>query len=225
MLRREATHKVLPSALMGTRDRYESEPPPPPDHERVRSRLESVIPDLIKKAVIGGVERGYEGAESLRNFISEQKLPKEIVNAMFSQIDETKNGLFRVVAKELRSFLEQVDWQRELQKLLTTVSFEIKTEIRFIPNDSTPEKLGRPEVKAGMKIKRNDVMDEERKKKKRRRREDGDPSADNEAQEGSETQPPDDPADDIQARVTQVDSPRSSKTETKRTDSNDGESS
>ena len=203
---------MLALHAMGSRDRYESEPPPPPDHERARRRLESVIPDLIKKAVIGGVERGYEGAESLRNFISEQKLPKEIVNAMFSQIDETKNGLFRVVAKELRSFLEQVDWQRELQKLLTTVSFEIKTEIRFIPNDSTPEKLGRPEVKAGMKIKRNDI-DEERKKKKRRRRDDDDPNAENDPQEASDTQAAPDPADDIQARVTQPDGPpRGSKT-------------
>jgi hypothetical protein len=155
---------------MSTRHRHESDPPPPPHErdERARRRLESVIPDLIKKAVIGGVERGYESAESLRNFISEQKLPKEIVNALLSQIDETKNGLFRVVAKEIRNFLEAVDWQRELQKLLTTVSFEIKTEIRFIPNDAAPEKIGRPEVKAGMKVKRQG--EEERKKKKPRHR-------------------------------------------------------
>jgi hypothetical protein len=159
---------------MSPRDPYESEPPPPPERDGrdardSRRRLESVIPELIKKAVIGGVERGYESTESLRNFISQQKLPKEIANALFAQIDETKNGLFRVVAKELRNFLEAVDWQRELQKLLTTVSFEIKTEIRFIPNDAAPEKLGRPEVKAGMKVKR---QGEEEKKKKRRRAED-----------------------------------------------------
>jgi len=157
---------------MSPRDPYESEPPPPPDRDArdARRRLESVIPELIKRAVIGGVERGYESAENLRNFISEQKLPKEIVNALLSQIDETKNGLFRVVAKEIRNFLEAVDWQRELQKLLTTVSFEIKTEIRFIPNDAAPDKLGRPEVKAGMKVKRQG--EEEKGKKRRRRSED-----------------------------------------------------
>jgi len=177
---------------MSPRDRYESEPPPPPDRD-ARRRLESVIPELIKRAVIGGVERGYESAESLRNFISEQKLPKEIVNALLSQIDETKNGLFRVVAKEIRGFLEAVDWQRELQKLLTTVSFEIKTEIRFIPNDAAPEKLGRPEVKAGMKVKR---QGEEEKKRRRRRQEEREPREEREereeqtAGEFNETPPP-----------------------------------
>lgn len=161
---------------MSRRDSHDSEPPPPhwegardSARDTARKRLESVIPDLIKKAVIGGVERGYESADAVRTFISEQKLPKEIANAILSQIDETKNGLFRVVAKELRSFLEAIDWQHELQKLLTTVSFEIKTEIRFIPNDSTPEKLGRPEVKAGMKVKRNQIHEERRKKKRRTR--------------------------------------------------------
>ena len=39
------------------RDRYDSEPPPRDDaRESTRRRLESVIPDLIKKAVIGGVD-------------------------------------------------------------------------------------------------------------------------------------------------------------------------
>lgn len=150
---------------MARRDRPDSEPPPAA-YDSARKRLEAVIPDLIKKAVIGSVERGVESADAVRHFISEQKLPKEIANAILSQIDETKNGLFRVVAKELRSFLEAVDWQRELQKLLTTVSFEIKTEIRFIPNDAAPEKLGRPEVKAGMKVKRNEIHEERRKKKR-----------------------------------------------------------
>lgn len=174
------------------------EPPdsePPPHFDAARKRLESVIPDLIKKAVIGGVERGYESADAVRNFITEQKLPKEIANAILSQVDETKNGLFRVVAGELRSFLEAIDWQRELQKLLTTVSFEIKTEIRFIPNDSTPEKLGRPEVKAGLKVKRNQIHEERRAKKKRRarageERQQQEPENDTELRENEETAPP-----------------------------------
>lgn len=165
------------------RDPPDSEPPPAFDG--ARKRLEHVIPDLLKKAVIGGVERGVESADALRSFITEQKLPKEIANALLSQIDETKNGLFRVVAKELRSFLEAIDWQHELQKLLTTVSFEIKTEIRFIPNDSTPDKLGRPEVKAGMKVKRNGIH-EERRKKKRRRGEARPPEPENDAESETE---------------------------------------
>ena len=148
-----------------------------------RSRLESVIPEMIKNAVRGGVDRAGAGAESIKDFISESKLPKEIAHAILQQIDDTKNGLFRVVAKEIRGFLEATDFQRELQKLLTTVSFEIKTEIRFIPNDSMPEKLGRPQVKADMKVKR------QKSSKK--------PGDDGERDEATPTPPaPDEPPDD-----------------------------
>jgi hypothetical protein len=58
------------------------------------------------------------------------------------------------VAKELRGFLESVNVSGELQKLLTSLSFEVKTEIRFIPND---EAVGgvRPDMKVGkMSLKR-----------------------------------------------------------------------
>jgi hypothetical protein len=158
----------------------------------MRARLESVIPDLIKKAVIGGVDRGMEAQETIRSFISESKLPKEIANALLAQIDQTKDGLFRVVAREIRGFLEAIDWQREMQKLLTTVSFEIKTEIRFIPNDSAPEKIGRPDVKAAMRVKR---QDEERGRKKKRHREREEPRVEEEPEpepeaETTETPPP-----------------------------------
>ncbi|GAC1377250.1 MAG: hypothetical protein NVSMB47_22300 [Polyangiales bacterium] len=141
----------------------ESDDVPPHRRASARSRLESVIPDLIKKAVGAGYDRATGGADALKSFIQDSKLPKEFANAIFAQIDETKNGLFRVVAKEIRGFLEATDFQHELQKLLTTVSFEIKTEIRFIPNDSAPDKIGRPSVKADMKVKRQRERDRGRK--------------------------------------------------------------
>jgi hypothetical protein len=40
-----------------------------------------------------------------------------------------------VVAKEMRDFLEQTNFAGEMQKLLTTVQFEVNTTIRFTPND------------------------------------------------------------------------------------------
>jgi hypothetical protein len=67
--------------------------------------------------------------------VNDRKLPKEIAHYLLQQIDETKNGLFRVVAKEIRDFLEQTNFAGEVQKLLTTVQFEVNTTIRFTPND------------------------------------------------------------------------------------------
>ena len=80
-------------------------------------------------------------------------LPKEIASYLFSQIDETKNALVRVVAREVREFLDATDVATELQRALTSLSFEIKTEVRFIPNEAGGV---RPSVraKAAPKVKR-----------------------------------------------------------------------
>jgi hypothetical protein len=103
--------------------------------ESFRRRLEGAIPELIKRAVELGVEKAHEAPDAVKQLVGDLKLPKEVVGYIFSQVDETKNGLFRIFAKEMRDFLEHTNIAGEMQKLLTTVQFEVNTTIRFRPND------------------------------------------------------------------------------------------
>jgi hypothetical protein len=140
-----------------------------------RRRLDSVIPELIKRAVELGVEKAAEAPDNLKEFVGGMKLPREAAHYLLAQVEETKNGLFRVVAKELREFLEHTNFAGELQKMLTTVQFEISTTIRFKPNDGRTggaegsTKMPKPEVKAEVQLKRGG--NEERPRERRRSRE------------------------------------------------------
>jgi len=148
------------------------------DYEPPRRRLEGVIPELIKRAVEIGVEKATEAPESVKQFMGDLKIPKEIAGYIFAQVEETKNGLFRVVAKEMRDFLEHANLSGEMQRLLTTVQFEVSTTIRFRPNEgrkpgtaADEEKdegaaVGRPDVKTDFYVKRDD-----RSKERKRARE------------------------------------------------------
>jgi hypothetical protein len=147
--------------------REDAEGPERPEGDQERKRLfERAIPEILKRAVERAVETGAsrlaEGPENLRNFVQEMKLPKEVLHYLYQQIDDTKNGLYRVVAKEIRDVLEQTQFADEITKVLTKLSFEIKTEIRFIPNDAVPGKkdddteggkLPRPEVVSQVSVK------------------------------------------------------------------------
>jgi len=104
--------------------------------DREQRRLERLIPELVRRLLEVGYEKLSEGPENVRNLVSDLKLPKEGLGVLFSQLDETKHGLYRAVAREVRDFLEQTNFAEELTKVLTTLSFEIKTEVRFIPNDA-----------------------------------------------------------------------------------------
>ena len=143
-----------------------------------RRRLEGIVPELLKRAIEIGVDKAQDAPESLKHFVGEIKLPKEIASYILQQVDETKNGLFRVVAKELRDFLEHSNLAVEMQKVLTTVQFEINTTVRFTPNDgSAPAeepkegeepaeaRKTKPEVKTAVHVKPR----EERRERRRTR--------------------------------------------------------
>jgi len=126
-------------------ERVSSVPPPSPRPEKGsrRRRLEGMVPEIVRRAVELGVEKTLEAPDNVKNFVGDLKLPKEMAHYVFQQVDETKNGLFRVVAKEMRDFLEHTNFAGEIQKILTTVQFEVNTTIRFTPNDGRSKKKKR----------------------------------------------------------------------------------
>jgi hypothetical protein len=124
------------------------------DEQRTKGRLESLIPEIVRRTFYAGLGAVFTTEEGIRKIASDLKLPKEMANYLIQQAAASKDELFRVVGKELRGFLESVNISGELQKLLTSLSFEIKTEIRFIPNN---EAIGgvKPDMKVGrMSLKR-----------------------------------------------------------------------
>jgi hypothetical protein len=128
--------------------------PPEGSEKGRRRRLEGVIPEIVRRAVELGVEKAQEAPDDLKDLVKGLKLPKEVAHYLLTQVDETKNGLFRVVAKEIRDFLEHTNFAGEVQKLLTTVQFEVNTTIRFTPNDG-PKKKKPDGDKSGEKDKKS----------------------------------------------------------------------
>ncbi len=139
-----------------------SERPPGPEREEGQSDgerrlLERIVPEIVKRIVEAGYEKISEGPENVRKVARDLKLPKEAIGVMFSQLEETKNGLYRAVAREVRDFLENTNFAEELTRALTTLSFEIKTEVRFIPNDSR-SKPPVPDVRSKISVKRRESV-------------------------------------------------------------------
>jgi hypothetical protein len=128
-------------------------PPESDEPDREQRRLERLIPELVRRLLEVGYEKLSEGPENVRNLVSEMKLPKEALGLLLAQLDESKNGLYRAVAREVRDFLNQTNFAEELTKVLTTLSFEIKTEVRFIPNDARTRPT--PDVRTKVAVRRD----------------------------------------------------------------------
>jgi hypothetical protein len=136
--------------------------------ETLRQRLEQLVPDLVKKTFAAGMGAVFQTEEGIRR-IARESLP-EVAGYIASSADgakdrvnDAKDRVFDVIARETREFLSNLNVAEEIAKILTTLSFEIKTEIRFIPN-SERFTGAEPDVKASVRLKRTerDGKDRER---------------------------------------------------------------
>jgi hypothetical protein len=125
----------------GEEGRHRSEHPP---------KGEKPAAEFVRKLLEAGFEKFADRPEVLKQKLADLKLPREVWAALLSQLDDRKSGLYRVVAREVRDFLESTAFAEDLVRALTTLSFEIKTEIRFVPNDAGG---ATPKVKSKVKLK------------------------------------------------------------------------
>ena len=122
--------------------------------ETIRQRLEHLVPELVKKTFTAGMGAVFSTEEGIRRIAREVSLP-DVAGYVASTGVGAKDKVFEVIARETRDFLANLNLTEEIAKILTTLSFEIKTEIRFIPNS---ERMtgAEPDVKASVRLKRND---------------------------------------------------------------------
>ena len=130
------------------------------DERGLRDRLEGLVPDIVRKTFYAGLGALFTTEEGIRKLTNDFSLPKDVANYLLSSADGAKDEVLRILGRELHEFFARVNLSQELAKLLTQLSFEIKTEIRFIPNDEAVGGLGiKPDVKRKVALKRNKDTD------------------------------------------------------------------
>ena len=109
-----------------------------------KSRLYERLPEMVRKAVITGLGALFMTEEGVRALVKELKLPKEIVGFITSQADRTKTEVTRIIGEEIRRFFESAQLRQEFMKLLSTMTIEIRADVRLRPDG---ERSVEPEIK------------------------------------------------------------------------------
>jgi len=131
---------------------------PPREEEGIRERIKEYVPDIVKRTLLGGLGAVFATEEGIRKFVQEAHLPKEAAAYLLDQAQATKKELYRIIGGELREWLERVDLERVLLRILTSVTFEITTQVRLVPNEAG---LVKPEIKPRIKVRRRREPGEE----------------------------------------------------------------
>ncbi len=114
----------------------------------------TILERLVKRGIESGIGAFSRSEDTVRHLIDGMKLPKEAANVVLDQIDETKKGLYTVVAKEIRDFLQTTNFAGDVKKILTGLAFEVKMEVRFKPTENEGDGTGiKPDVQAQANLK------------------------------------------------------------------------
>lgn len=108
-----------------------------------------LLRDILRKTVSQSQDARQTTEDILKGVLGDVKIPREFSNILLQQADTVRSEIVRVIASEIRNFLEEANLGEELAKILTSISFEIRLEVRFIPNDQALK----PNVRSQVKVK------------------------------------------------------------------------
>lgn len=105
------------------------------DDDREESRASGLIGEAAKKIFTAGVTAAFMTEESIRGYLSEVKLPKELLGLIIQGAAKSKDELTSRVGKEVVSMIQKIDFVKEASRFAETHKFKITAEIEVMKKD------------------------------------------------------------------------------------------
>jgi len=115
-------HGTGPDDDHGTDDR---------DHGRDDFKPTGLIGEAAKKIFTAGVTAAFMTEESIRGYLSEVKLPKELLTLIIQGASKSKDELTSRVGKEVIGMIQKIDFVKEASRFAETHKFKITAEIEI----------------------------------------------------------------------------------------------
>lgn len=94
-----------------------------------------VLGDALRKVFTAGVSAAFMTEESIRSYLGDLKLPKEVLNVLLQSANKSKDEITQRVTKEIVGVVQKIDFVKEFSKFAETHKFKITAEIDIIKKD------------------------------------------------------------------------------------------
>lgn len=99
-----------------------------------------LLGDAIKKVFTVGVGAAFLTEETIRNYLSDLKLPKEFLNSLLQSALKSKEEMTNRVTKEVVGLVSKIDLVKEASRFLETHKFKVNAEIEILRKDDPTSK-------------------------------------------------------------------------------------
>ena len=90
------------------------------------------LTDTVKKLFTAGVSAAFMTEESVRQYLAELKLPKEILNLVIQGANRSKEEITQRVSKEAIGIIQKIDFVKEFSRFAETHKFHLTMDIEII---------------------------------------------------------------------------------------------
>jgi len=95
-----------------------------------------VVSETIKKLFATGLSAAFMTEESIRGYLGDIKLPKEIVGALLNGASKSKEELMNRVSNEVIKIISKIDFVTEASRFVEDHKFKISAEVEVIKKNS-----------------------------------------------------------------------------------------
>ena len=95
----------------------------------------TLLGDTVKKLFTVGVTAAFMTEESIKAYLAELKLPKELLNVVIQGAQKSKDEVTNRVGKEIAGILQKIDFVKEASKFAENHKFKVTAEIEVIKKD------------------------------------------------------------------------------------------
>lgn len=97
----------------------------------------SLLSDALKKVFTVGVSAAFLTEESIRGYLGEMKLPKEVLQVLLQSASKSKDEITQRMSKELVAMIQKIDLVKEFSKFAETHKFKISAEVEILKKDTS----------------------------------------------------------------------------------------
>lgn len=88
--------------------------------------------ELIKKVMSVGLGAAFMTEESIRSYLSEFKIPKEVLTTILQSANKSKEDLLNLVGNETIKIIQKIDFVKEASRFVEEHKFKVSAEIEVV---------------------------------------------------------------------------------------------
>lgn len=94
------------------------------------------VTEALKKLFTVGMGAAFMTEDAIRTYLSELKLPKEVLNILLQGAKKSKEELMNRVGNEVVAIIRKIDFVQEASRFVENHKFKVSAEIEVVKKDN-----------------------------------------------------------------------------------------